>query len=179
MRHPILRVKKGQETYNDNVAHKPVLPEAEERTGEPREVPRRRGAFLRMRRGSLLPLVILVVVAVFLLRVMPRSASRANIAGWHAVLQARVLVTDLDVGVAFSPLRPTIDARAPQAVSVVFVLPNTGQSTEVFGVLSGPRVALRSRMRHDNSDSMLRAVVTISGESRTLSLSLNNPVASP
>lgn len=66
----------------------------------PRNGPGRRGFLFRMRRGSLVPLLILVVIAAVLLRVIPRSAARANFEGWHADLQARVFADALEVGVA-------------------------------------------------------------------------------
>ena len=181
MKHPVLRVKKGKQSYDDRGPFEPVPPEADERRGGLPEGPRRRGTFFRMRRGSLLPVIVLVVIAALVLRSVPRSAARANIAGWHAVLEARVSMNGLDVGVAFSPLDRAVGvgAEAFRRVSVAFVLPNRGEQAEVFGILSGPRVALRSRLSYDASDTVLRAIVTIDGESRTLSLPIKNPFVVP
>ena len=185
MKHPVLRVKKGKETYDDRPPRGPVAPRraGQERDDTERsaERPGRRGFLFRMRRGSLVPLLILVVIAAVLLRVIPRSAARANFEGWHADLQARVFADALEVGVAFTR---SGGARGnandiPVTVFVRFVLPDTGEQAEAFGDLSGPRMALRARMRYVTSEKTLRAIVNINGESRTLSLPLNGAVTGP
>ena len=182
MKHPVLRVKKGKESYDDRPPRGPVPPGGGGQEGDdtqrPRDRPRRRGMLFRMRRGSLMPLLILVVIAAVLLRVIPRSASQANLEGWHAALQARVLMDTLEVGVAFSRLGGARENAndTPAAASVLFVLPDTGEQTEAFGELSGSRMALRTRMRYIASEKVLRAVVNINGELRTLSLPLKGSV---
>jgi len=182
MKQPVLRVKKGKESYDDRPPRGPVPPGRGGQEGNDaersRDRPRRRGMLFRMRRGSLMPLLILVVLAAVLLRVIPRSASRANLEGWHAALQARVLMDTLEVGVAFTRLGGVRENAndAPATASVLFVLPDTGEQTEAFGELSGSRVALRTRMRYIASEKVLRAVVNINGELRTLSLPLKGSV---
>jgi len=179
MKYPVLRIKRGKETYDDKekrpFERDTFERETEDGSGSTNRPAKRRGLLFRIRRGSLLPLLILVVVAAIILRMMPRSGSRANIDGWHASLQAQVFGDTLEVGVGFSRLgSSTVDGR-PQAVSVLFVLPDTGERVEAFGALSDSRAALKSRMRYAASEKTLRAVVRINGESRTLSLPITGP----
>jgi hypothetical protein len=178
MKHPVLRVKKGSKSYDDLAPYatdvlgpKKATTDAGEAPPAP-PAPRRRVWLFRMRRGSLLPLLILVVIAVVLLRVLPRSAARADIGGWHAVLEARVHADTLDVGVAFSrlPGGSPDSGASPTPVSVRFVLADTGQEEEALGMLSGERMALVSRMRYTGVEKSIQATVRINNESRALSL---------
>ena len=173
MKHPELRVKKGTSSYDDR--EDSIARERDEQRQERRPV-RRGGAFslLRIRRGSMLPLLILVLIAFLLLRYLPGSAARANFAGWRAVLQSRVLGDSLRVGVAFSRLGGGPQEAVP-LVSVLFVLPDTGEQTTASGVLGEPRVVLRSQMRYLPGERTLRAIVRIDGESRILSVAIRGP----
>lgn len=174
MKHPVLRVKKGTTIYEDRQDGI-----TEERTADKREQQResrekKRGVlwFLRLRRGSLLPVIILVLIALVILRALPRSASRANIDGWHASLQARVFEDTLRVGVGFSLLG---SGRLGSRASVLFILPDTGARAEASGLLPESRVALREQMPYTGRERTLRAIVTIDGQTRTLVLSLPGP----
>jgi len=178
MKHPVLRVKKGTESYDDreDKLAEAGAEAARERRPTARPEKRRTASFLRIRRGSLLPLFILILIAAVILRVLPRSASRATIDGWHVLLEARVSGDTLDVGVAFSRLNPgRAGTGMPRAVSVLFILPETGQQTEAFGALSDSRFALLSRMRYEASVKTLRAIVRIDGQSRALFLPIRGP----
>jgi hypothetical protein len=174
MKHPVLRVKKGTTTYDDREDRIVAERAAEVREQRRARKEKKHGVLrlLRIRRGSLLPILILVLIALVILRSLPRSASRANINGWHAVLQARIFEDTLRVGVGFSQLGP----RGPGSLaSVLFVLPDTGAQVGAEGVLQEPRAALRARMHYTGREKTLRAIVTIDGQSRTLSLSLPGP----
>ncbi|HTP57799.1 MAG TPA: hypothetical protein VMM82_02710 [Spirochaetia bacterium] len=173
MKPPVLRVKKGTEKYDDNARKA----EAPIRREEPQAAPRRPWIF-RMRRVSLFPVLILVIVVLLLFRMVPRSPAQTDINGWHAVLEARVRAGGLDVGVAFS--RRLLAGRAEKTdVSVVFFLPDNNQHAEVTGTLSGGRTALISRMPHTGAEKTVRAIVKIGGESRILSLGLDSGSPGP
>jgi len=165
MKPPVLRVKKGSEKYDDNAPRT----ETPTRREEPQEAPRR--SRLRMRRVPLFPILILVVIVALLFRLIPRSPARTDIDGWHAVLEARLRTDSVDVGVAFSR-RLLAGGPKETDVSVVFVLPDTHLQADVTGRLSGPRMALISRMKYTGTEKLLQAFVTLGGESRTLSLPL-------
>ncbi len=173
MNRPTLRIKKGSRSYDDRQAQEAEERAAEERKERRMRQERRRGvlSFLRMRRGSLLPVLVLVVIALLILRAFPRSASRADIGGWHAALQARVFEDSLLVGVGFSRR----EGREGALASVLFTLPDTGEQAEATGVLEGSRYALRTRMHMTGLEKVLRAIVTVDGQSRTLTLSLPGP----
>ncbi len=177
MKHPVLRVKKGTESYDDTQDRfAEARAEAEGQRHPPAQSGKRRSrSFFRLRPGSLLPLFVLVLIAAIILKALPGSAARANVHGWHALLEARVIGDALHVGVAFSRLNPVGVDNAPQAVSVLFILPETGEQAEALGTLSDSRVALRSQMRYVASERMLRAIVRIDGQSRTLSLPIPGP----
>jgi hypothetical protein len=175
MKHPVLRVKKGSKTYDDRAPYATDVLGQKRGAARGQEEPprqRRRASFFRMRRGSLISLLILVVIAAVLLRVVPRSSARANIKGWHAVLEARLHEDTLDVGVAFSRLAGGSlgTGQKPTSVSVLFVLAGTAQEEQVLGTLSGERMALVSRMRYTGAEKSIRAIVRINGESQILSL---------
>jgi hypothetical protein len=177
MKHPVLRVKKGKESYDDRENRLAEANAAREFHYPAKPEKRRSGSLPRMRPGSLLPLFIIVLIAAVLLRVLPRSAARANIDGWHALLQARVFGDTLHVGVAFSRLNPEgtgVDGTR-QMVSVIFALPDTGEEVQALGILSDSRVALRSQMRYVASEKTLRAIVRVDGQSRTLSIPIHGP----
>ncbi len=173
MKHPVLRVKKGSGSYDDRPDHLVEQRAAEVREKRRPKIEKKRGLlwFLRMRRGSLLPVLILVLVALMLLRALPRSAQRANIGGWHAVLQARAFEGSLLVGVAFSRR----GGREGALASVLFELPDTGEQAGAQGLLEQSRSVLRARMHHTGVEKVLRAIVTVDGQRQTLSLSLPGP----
>ncbi|HUI69708.1 MAG TPA: hypothetical protein VL354_04250 [Spirochaetia bacterium] len=178
MKRPVLRIKKGKDIYDDE-ENRSVGRDADDAPGPASTggTPRPRGSLLRLRRGSLLPLLILAVIIAIVLRYVPLSTSRADIDGWHASLQAEVAGGTLEVGVGFSRLgsdRAAVN-RKPQPVSVVFAVPDTGEQVGAFGALSDSRVALKARMHYTASVRTLRAIVRINGESRTLSLSIPGP----
>lgn len=179
MKRSVLHVKKGTSSYDDREDRLEEEREAiaREKRRPPIEGKRRSFSFLRMRRGSLVPLLVLVLIGLLILRVLPRSAARANIAGWHAVLQARVFADTLRVGVAFSRLtRGAAGSESPGSIaSVLFILPDTGEQEEASGTLAEPHVALRSQMRYIVGVKTLRAIVMIDGQSRTLSLAVRGP----
>jgi len=182
MKRPILRVRKGSESYDDHAVYSSAQQWREEDTTP--QVPgrsQRRGLLFKMARGSLLPVLILVVIAVVFLRVVPQFAARANIDGWHAVLEAHAKADMLEVGVAFSRLNhlPESESGPPVMVTIRFMLPDTGERTEAFGTLAGQRVALRSLLHYASSERTLRATVTVKGESRVLSLSLGSSYPGP
>ena len=174
MKHPVLRVKKGTTTYEDRqdrITEERTAEEREQRLAPPGKK-RSVFAFLRIRRGSLLPILILVLIALVILRALPRSESRGNIDGWHAALQARVFEETLRVGVGFSLLRA---GRTGSLASVLFTLPDTGVQVATSGVLRESRTALREQMPYTGRERTLRAIVTIDGQSGTLTLSLPGP----
>lgn len=179
MKHPVLRVKKGKRAYDDREDRLAEEIESAARRHRPQVHSERHrpGSFLRMRRGSLVPLFFAVLIAAIILRVLPKSSSRAEIDGWHVALQARVFGETLDVGVAFSRLGPAGPGfgGTGQRVSVVFVLPETGEEVQAQGTLSYPRVALRARMRYVSTERTLRATVQIEGQSRILFLPVPGP----
>ena len=111
MKHPILHIRKGVEAYDDEAE----VRRQESRAAAPEKPPVRPGRFrgvFRKGRGPLLPVLILVIAALLILRMVPRSVERANIDGLHALLQARVMGRDLLVGVAFSRLPGSPDTPA-------------------------------------------------------------------
>ena len=176
MKHPVLRVKKGFQKYDDT--------EEKSETFFVREVPepaRRRSGMFRARRTSLLTVLVLVVIAVALLRLLPQFAARADIAGWHAVLEARAAADSLEVGVAFSRRVPAGQSAGGLGtdVSVLFVLAGTHQQSRVIGRLSGDRVALVSRLPYTGMEKIVQAIVRINGESKMLSLPLSGRVFGP
>lgn len=176
MKHPILHVRKGVERYEDHEESRERARSMRTERDEP--PPRQKGlrAVLRRSRGSLLPILILVLAVIIILRVLPRSTERADINGWHAQLQARVFGDGILVGVGFSKLPGiTTDLEPPVTASAAFLLPATGEQLVVSGSLSGQRSALRGRMRYSGSERMLEALVRVGAESRRLFLSLRAP----
>jgi len=177
MRHPVLRIKKGTSSYDDRpdtIIEERTAEKSEQRRAS-REIKRRPLALFRLRRGSLLPILILVLIVAVIMRVVPRPASRANIGGWHASLQARVVGDILYVGVGFTRLDRHGARDFQSFASVVFIAPDTGQQAETTGILEESRVALRAQMRYTGHEKTLRALVTIDGQSQTLFLSIRGP----
>jgi hypothetical protein len=172
VKHPILHIRKGVEVYDDEAE----VRRRESRAAAPEKPPVRPGRFrgvFRKGRGPLLPVLILVIAALLILRMVPRSVERANIDGWHALLQARVMGSDLLVGVAFSRLSGSPDI--PAEATVMFFLPGTGERIIVPGKLSGQRAVLRGRMTYSPAARVLEAEIRIGAESKTLSLGIRPP----
>jgi len=173
VKNPILHIRKGVEVYDDKEAGRK---QTSGQVPAPEKPPLRPGRFrgvFRKGRGPLLPVLILVIAALLILRLMPRSVERANVGGWHAYLQARVMGSDLLVGVAFSRLPGS--PETPAEASVTFFLPATGERVIVPGELAGQRAVLRGRMAYSSSARVLEAEVRVGSEVRRLAAAVHAP----
>jgi hypothetical protein len=133
-----------------------------------------RGFFRRGRLPSLLPLLVVAVVVVLGFRfLVPRSSSRATIAGYEAVLRASLYADALLVSVTFTPLAGR--TSGPAIASLNFVLPDTGERLLLSEELGLEPSTIRGRMRYTGKERKLTAEVRLGGKTAGLSLGLKKP----
>jgi hypothetical protein len=186
MKHPVLRVKKDAE--KDPVFHY----EREKRlsmASAPRGPDPSRGGFLgglfrgffrgSRRRGGrrppLLPLLLVALAAVVFLRLIPRTPSRAVLAGQEAVLRATPYQDALLVSVTFTARARAGAATAGREASVLFVLPDTGEKLLVTEQLGEGPSTLRGRMRYTGVEKKLTADVRVADARAGLRVELKKP----
>jgi hypothetical protein len=170
MKGPVLRIRKGAVTYDDNQQEQAAPPRAPQRRTTTRT---RAGG--RRGRMAFLPLLVLVLALAVVFRVLPRTpTNRATIGGWSTTLRATPYQGELLVAVTFikdglpGVVSPAADG--PQA-AVRVLLPDTGEEISFGGVLSKSPITLRGQMTFTTRVKSVRAEVSVGAEKKTLRLS--------
>lgn len=174
MKHPVLRVKKGAEHYDDSpaegasdVMRRALAPGSRGSAGSRRSAARRR-------RFPFLPLLALGLGLLVVFRFLPRSpADRAAVGGWEVVLRATPEGNRLIITVAFVQAARSVQGApsgdAPQASARV-LLPDTGDRISLSGTLAKSPMTLRGEMPYTTRVRSVKAEVTVGSDSKTLSL---------
>jgi hypothetical protein len=170
MKGPVLRIKKGAPSYDDN-QQEPAAPSPapQQQTRTRARAPGGRG------RLTLLPILVLLLALAVVFRVLPRTpTNRALIGGWNTTLHATPYEGELLVAVTFikdglpGVVSPAADG--PQA-AVRVLLPDTGEEISFGGVLSKSPITLRGQMTFTTRVKSVRAEVSVGAEKKTLRLS--------
>jgi hypothetical protein len=169
MKNPVLSIKKGAQTYDDNEADHLTRPPA------PRPSGGRGRPSGRLGRMTFLPLLVLALALVVVARVLPRApTNRAVIAGWDATLRAVPYHDTLLVSVTFvqeSSATATAPSEDAPLAAVRIVLPDTGQEISLSGILGKSPITLRGQMEYSERVKKVQAEVRIGEEQKTLRLS--------
>lgn len=186
MKHPVLRIKKDAEKdpvfYYErekrltraSALRKPSSPGMGLLGGFFRgffQAFRGRGKMRRI----LLPALLVVLAAVILPRLIPRTSGRAVVAGQEAVLRATPFQDALLVSVTFTARVRSAPAAAGREASVLFVLPDTGESLLVTGQLGEGPSTIRGRMRYTGVEKKLTADVRVANARAGLRVELKKP----
>jgi hypothetical protein len=164
MKHPVLKIKKGAEFYDD------ARPEANRPVQHPPAAPP--APLKRRNRIVLFPLVFLALVVLLVLRFMPHGPTdRATIAGWEVVLRATPHDQTLIIGVTFIEAGKGTEHGATPADALIHVVaPDTGAELSLSGALWKSPMTIRGEMPYTTKLKRLHADVTIGGSHVRLTL---------
>jgi hypothetical protein len=180
MNHPVLRIKKGAQVYDDTAAREAAeLP----RPALPGSGPLRRGSRLRRRRGgpfTYLPLVVVAIGLFIFFRLAPNTpVTSASIAGWNVTLHVTPYNDTLIVGVTFVSKAPVEEGEDAAQALVSISLPGTAEQVLVHESLERSPMTLRGTVPWLRAAAKVQAQVAVGGAHVTLWQRAPRPRAAP
>jgi hypothetical protein len=172
MDHPVLRVRKGAQVYDDRAASGFDAEARKAMLEAKRALASGRGR-RKKRRGRLafLPLLILALGLVAVIRLAPRGPqSRATISGWQATLRASRAGDELVVGVTFE-LRPSSAPAAAADASVRVDFGGTADSAVISAPLERSPMTLYARAPAPPAGTRVSAEVRVAADRHILAVS--------
>ncbi len=165
MKHPVLRVRKGAELYDDSRSEElSSLSAVDEREPPRRERGHRRGPIF-------LPLLIVVIALAVVIQLAP-ARDTVRFPGWVVRLRAAPADNALLITVTFTSRPGTAPSDRP-SVNVVVLLPDTGATSEISGTLEPPATSLYGQLPLVGTVGKVEADIAIGEEHRTLSVGVS------